>query len=218
MKKLAIITISFLSSLFILFPVHAAEESLYGKTIVLDAGHGGIDPGTTMCGHITESDANLDIAERLETLLENAGANVVMTRIDDYYMTNEERYNIANGSNGDALVSIHLNGSEDISKNGTLGLYAKIKKDKAFTQVLHDYLFAVLGVPNLGITNFMSGVTLKSDMPATMQEAVYLSNEDECEMIGNGDGSRQQTIAQALFDGLNAWFGNTQTWSPPGKK
>ncbi|MFA6981861.1 MAG: N-acetylmuramoyl-L-alanine amidase [Patescibacteria group bacterium] len=218
MKKLLLPIITLF--VFSFFPgvVFAEVSPLLGKTIVIDAGHGGADPGTTMCTYIDEDDANLDIAFRLKALLEGtqAGANVVMTRTDDYDMSNEDRYTIANNSDGHVLVSIHLNGSVDQEKNGTMGLYAKIKKDKAFTTTLHNRLVTSLApIPNLGITNFMSGVTLKSEMPATIQEAVFLSNHDECAAIGNGNGSRQQQIAQALFDGLEDWFNAQVIWTPP---
>jgi N-acetylmuramoyl-L-alanine amidase len=218
MKRILLISTLLLSFTLVLTPVFASTSSLAGKVIVLDAGHGGSDPGTIECSYITEAEANLDIAERLKALLEDAGATVVMTRIsNDQTLSNEDRYTLANDSNGDALVSIHLNGSTDHSKNGTLGLYAKIKKDKAFTEVLHSVLADTLGVEDMGVTNFMSGVTLKSDMPATIQESVYLSNTEECEAIGNSDGSRQQEIAAAVFEGLENWFDVPIEWTPPGK-
>lgn len=218
MKNILLVSALLLSFTLVLVPVFASVSSLDGKIIVLDAGHGGSDPGTTECTYITESAANLDIAERLKTLLENAGAEVVMTRTsNDQDLSNEDRYTIANNSNGDALVSIHLNGSTEHTKNGTLGLYAKIKKDKAFTEAMHFVLRDSLDVEDMGVTNFMSGVILRAEMPATIQESVYLSNTEECEAIGNGNGSRQQEIAQALFDGLESWFDMPVGWEPPGK-
>ena len=127
-----------------------------------------------------------------------------MTRTDDSTLSNEDRYSYANKTNGEVLVSIHLNGSLDHSVNGTKGLYAKPKKDKAFTTVMHNQLASELGVKNLGITNFMSGVILKFVRPATIQESVYLSNTQECEMFKTGN--RADQVAQSLFNGLNTWF------------
>ncbi len=184
--------------------VRAEGYSVAGHKIVIDAGHGGTDPGTTQCPGLYEKDANLTIAQKLETLLKNAGATVYMTRTDDSTLSNEDRYTYANKTNGEVLVSIHLNGSTDHSANGTKGLYAKIKKDKAFTTVMHNQLVAELGVKNLGITNFMSGVILKFVRPATIQESVYLSNTQECEAFKTGN--RADQVAQSLFNGLNTWF------------
>ena len=172
--------------------------------VVIDAGHGGSDPGTTQCPDMYESKANLIIANKLRSLLENSGIGVYMTRTDDVYMTNEQRYTYANSTDADVLVSIHLNGSTDHSVNGTLGLYSKPKKDKSFATTVHSGMASDLNVPDRGLTNFMSGVILKFNKPATIVEAVYLSNTDECNDIKNGD--RTDEIAQAIFNGINRWF------------
>jgi len=112
------------------------------------------------------------------------------------------------------VVCIHLNGSTDSGKNETLGLYGKLNKDKAFTQTVHARLASELGILDLGVTNFASGVLLKSDMPATMQETVFISNTQECQLLTDGTGIRQQQIAQSLYNGLVDWFSQPQ---PPRK-
>lgn len=183
-----------------------SATAVSGHKIVVDAGHGGTDFGSTECSGLPEKDANLDIALRLKSLLEADGAQVFVTRTDDSTLSNGDRYNYANSVNGEALVSIHLNGSTNHNKDGTQGLYGKRNKDKAFTDIVHKRLAKELGVPDLGITNFASGVLLKSDMPATIQEAVFISNTDECSLLKNGGGTRQQQIAQSLYNGLVDWF------------
>ena len=183
-----------------------AATSVTSHKIVIDPGHGGSDPGSTECPTLTEADANLDIAQRLYTLLDRDGAQVLLTRTDDYNMSNADRYNAANTFGGEALVSIHLNGSTDHTRNGTLGLYGKLNKDLEFTKVIHSRLAAELDVPDIGVTNFASGVLLKSNMPATMQETVYISNTVECAALTDGTGARQQQIAQSLYNGLIDWF------------
>lgn len=197
-----------------------------GHRIVIDPGHGGWDSGSAECS-LLEKDANLQIAQMLRDLLEADGFDVYMTReIGNDYKSNADRYNFANSVNGEALVSIHLNGSTDHTKNGTLGLYGKRNKDKAFAKMLHVHLASDLNVPNLGVTNFASGVLLKSNMPATIQEAVFISNEQECRLLTDGSGQRQLEIAQSLYNGLVDWFeqeqppeeepGNGKKGSPPG--
>ncbi len=178
-----------------------------GRKIVIDAGHGGTDTGSSECPTMDEKDVNLDIARRLKSKLEAENAIVLMTRDDDNTYSNAERYNAANEFGGEALVSVHLNGSTDHSVNGTLGLYGKRNKDKDFAQTLHISLVnALSGVPDQGVTNFASGVLLKSHMPASIQEAVYISNTTECQFLSDGTGLRQQQIADALYDGLQNWF------------
>ena len=214
MKKLLILTVTFLSLLFFTSFAFAQTNPLLGKVIVLDPGHGGTDFGSTECSGLPEKEATLDIANRLKPLLEADGAQVFLTRTDDSTKSNNDRYTLANSVNGEALVSIHLNGSTDSSKNGTSGLYGKLNKDKTFTQTVHARLASELGIPDLGVTNFASGVLLKSEMPATMQETVFISNSTECTKLTNGTGVRQQQIAQSLYNGLLDWFSQP----PPPRK
>lgn len=189
-----------------------ASSPLTGHRIVLDPGHGGSDYGSTECLTLAEKDANLDIAYRLKSLLGVDGAQAFLTRSDDSTKSNYDRYTLANSVNGEVLVSIHLNGSTNHNKNGTKGLYGKILKDKPFTEVVNKRLSNELGVPNLGVTNFASGVLLKSNMPATIQETVYISNSTECALLTDRTGNRQQQIAQSLYNGLFDWFSRVQSF------
>lgn len=178
--------------------------------IIVDPGHGGNSPGTTQCPGLTEADANLDIALRLEVILEAPNIyDVRLTRTDNSTLSNNDRYTFANSNGGHALVSIHLNGSTDHSVNGTQGFGSpKWKKDEAFTKVVHQALVNTLGVNDRGTDTFASGVLLKSEMPSTIQEAVFLSNTTECQLMTDGTGDRQQQIAQALAVGVRNWFEN----------
>ena len=178
--------------------------------VILDPGHGGSDSGSTECPGLTEARANLDIAEKVRDILidANVGYEVWLTRENNTTtLSNNDRYTFANSKNGNALVSIHLNGSTDYSVNGTQGFWGKKNKDEAFTNTVHQALVNSLGVPNRGVTNFPSGVLLKSNMPATLQEAVFISNTTECQLLTNESGNRQQQIAEALAQGVRNWFG-----------
>jgi N-acetylmuramoyl-L-alanine amidase len=78
--------------------------------IVIDAGHGGHDPGAKARG-IEEAALVLDVALRLETLLKDAGVEVIMTRRTDTFVALEERTAIANRAGADLFLSIHSNAS-----------------------------------------------------------------------------------------------------------
>lgn len=207
MKKF--LSISVLLFAFVFFGsihVSATSSPVTGRRIVIDPGHGGNDWGSTECPGLYEKDANLDITRRLQTLLRDNGADVLMTRIDDTDKSNNDRYTAANQFSGEVLVSVHLNGSTNHTKNGTLGLYGKRNKDLEFTKILHKRMATEVGVPDLGITNFASGVLLKSNMPATIAETVFISNTKECNLLKDGTGNRQQHIAQSLSNGISDWF------------
>ena len=86
--------------------------------IVIDAGHGGHDPGASVKG-LTEADLTLDIALRLEKLLlRQPGVEVVQTRRTNAYVPLEERTEIANRSGADLFLSIHANASTDRRARG----------------------------------------------------------------------------------------------------
>lgn len=207
---------------FLFVPTSHAQSAVSGHKVIIDAGHGGSlpglsDPGSTECPGLTEADANLQVARLLETKLKESGATVYMTRIDDYYMSNRDRYTIANGTDGEILVSIHFNGSTDHSINYTQGLYAKWKKDINLASTIHNQLYPSLGILDGGLLQFASGVILKAEMSATIQEVAFISNTEECKKLSDGTEIRQNQIAQSLFNGIEKWFEGSIISSKPGR-
>jgi N-acetylmuramoyl-L-alanine amidase len=218
LKKFSLIMIiSMLSLIMVSFNKINADTNVSGHKIVIDAGHGGIDPGSDQCPGLYESTANLQIATILKDLLVADGAIVYMTRDTDTYLTNRDRYTFANATDGEILVSIHLNGSLDHSLNYTQGLYAQWQKDMTLASVLHEQLASDLGIPDGGLLQFASGVILKADMPATIQETVFISNTDECNALKAESGYRQKEIAQSIYEGIDDWFSQSYPPVSPGK-
>jgi N-acetylmuramoyl-L-alanine amidase len=85
--------------------------------VVIDAGHGGHDPGAHGNG-INEAELTLDVALRLQALLEKTGVDVVMTRDTDVFIPLEERTAIANREGADLFLSIHANASRNAAAHG----------------------------------------------------------------------------------------------------
>ena len=88
------------------------------KKVVIDAGHGGNDPGTTGRTGLKEKDINLDIAKRLSKLLRDSGVDVVLTRSYDVFVPLSRRVDIANNSRADLFISIHGNANRVRGLNG----------------------------------------------------------------------------------------------------
>ena len=88
------------------------------KKVVIDAGHGGNDPGAIGKTGLKEKNVNLDIAKRLEKLLTDAGVGVVMTRTSDNFISLERRVDVTNNSGADLFVSIHSNANRVRGLNG----------------------------------------------------------------------------------------------------
>lgn len=87
------------------------------RTVVLDPGHGGKDPGTIHNG-LVERDVTLDMAKRVGALLAKRGINVLHTRTDNTWVSLSTRSYIANQARADVLVSIHLNASLNENASG----------------------------------------------------------------------------------------------------
>jgi N-acetylmuramoyl-L-alanine amidase len=109
----------------------ARQLALGVRTIVIDPGHGGHDPGAPgAIKGIWEKDIVLQIGLRLEKMIRRTlGANVIMTRRTDRYLTLEERTAIANTRNADLFVSIHLNAHKKRSAHGIETYYLNLATD-----------------------------------------------------------------------------------------
>jgi N-acetylmuramoyl-L-alanine amidase len=95
----------------------ARQLGLGVSRVVIDAGHGGHDPGAIGKG-VTEAELVLDVALRLETLLQNAGVEVILTRRTDEFLQLQERTAIANREGADLFLSIHANASANAQARG----------------------------------------------------------------------------------------------------
>ena len=93
------------------------------QRVIVDAGHGGENWGTSSVGGLLEKDLTLDIAERVQQLIVKRGFKAVMTRTTDDTLSLERRTAIANGRRGDIFVSIHLNSLQPSSARGTETYY-----------------------------------------------------------------------------------------------
>ena len=100
-------------------PRPEAEAHVSSKpVVVLDPGHGGVETGATGPTGLLEKDVALDIARRVERLLERQGMTVVLTRDDDRVLPLDDRTAIANHNKAELFVSIHLNASRRPSATG----------------------------------------------------------------------------------------------------
>lgn len=119
------------------------------RTIVIDAGHGGDEPGTRGAGGTQEKDVVLSIARRLRTMIESRlGLRVFLTRDDDRTMTLDERSAYANNQKADLFISIHANAAVRPAMKGAEVYYLSVDRADAEARRLADSSGAVL--PALG--------------------------------------------------------------------
>jgi N-acetylmuramoyl-L-alanine amidase len=196
------------------FTTGAGAQTPCSGKVVLDAGHGGTDSGAVNTKYgLTEKEQTLDVANRLKTLLERDGCTVYMTRtLDSQTLSNNDRYTYANTTDANVLVSIHMNGSTNPSTDYTTTLFGKWRKDKELANTIFGSLSTLPPANTTGTIatrkpySFASGVLLKSNMPATIVETVFITNNVEGELLSDDTGARQQQIAQALRVGIEAYL------------
>lgn len=116
-------------------PVDAAVFPLAVRRIAIDAGHGGASVGTRAPLGLLEKELTLDIAQRLERLLEASSFEVLMTREDDRSVSLEERGRAANRAGADIFVSIHLNWIENRRARGIETYYLGPTDDPYLTRL-----------------------------------------------------------------------------------
>lgn len=111
-------------------PSLSEQVGLKVRRIIIDAGHGGKDPGAVGRSGVKEKDVTLAMAKRLSALLRAKGYETVLTREKDVYLALEERTAIANREKGDLFISIHANANEKRDRKGIETYYLNIASDR----------------------------------------------------------------------------------------
>jgi N-acetylmuramoyl-L-alanine amidase len=156
----------------------ARQLGLGARRIVIDAGHGGHDPGTIGRGGLQEKDLVLDVALRVQRLVrEELGAEVVMTRSTDVFVPLEERTAIANSKGADLFLSIHANSSRNPRAKGIETYFLNFAADPHAESVAAREN-AISAATLKDLQNLVKAITLNSkidesrDFAASVQEAM----------------------------------------------
>ena len=146
---------------------------------VLDAGHGGIDPGAVGINGRKESDIVLEAVYEAKRLLERNGEIVLLTRTCDINLTDKDRVNIANKWNADYFISIHMNSFVDNSMTGSeVFIFEKNDINEELARFLRDELVSNLKSKNRGIKESSFTILRETTMPAILVKADFITNEE----------------------------------------
>lgn len=191
-----------------------------GQVIVIDAGHGGSDPGKVGVNGVLEKDINLAIAKLLQQKLTEAGFDVVMTREEDQITGSSEgnhqsgkaadmhkRIDIINGSGACALISIHQNSFSSASAKGPqIFYYATSTEGKQLANVVQEQLNTDMSVerPRQIKANDNYYLLKRSEITAIIVECGFLSNEQEA---GNlCEDAYQQKLAESICKAIVSYY------------
>lgn len=168
--------------------------------IMIDAGHGGKDPGAAGHSGVEEKVSNLAIAMKVyELLRQDELFEVRMTRTDDTFVELEDRAAMANGWKADYMVSIHGNTYEDEEVSGT-ETYYRYDNGLQLATVIQRKLVEAMGFRDRGVRYNELKVLTLSEMPSVLIETGYLTNASEEAVLLSEQG--QSRVAQAIVDGL----------------
>lgn len=179
------------------------QGTLKGITIVLDAGHGGVDRGTTGVRGTDEKDINIITAELLRSKLQSAGAHVVMTRESDVFVDLRKRVAVSHQAGADAFISIHYDANEDSSVSGFTTYYTN-GYQKELAEYVHDGLASKVNLKDRG-PRFGNYLVLRENRQhAILLELGYLSNASEERAITTDYYREQATLG--IYQGLLNYF------------
>jgi len=193
----------------------AATADLRGHHIIVDAGHGGSNPGALGVNGLKEKEVTLDVSLRLKELLQAAGATVTMTRASDYapsvpgypgFGQLAARTLIANQSGGDIFVSIHSNWYGDPHATGIMVFVHHDASRTAWVlaQNLYRGTVASSGMRAVDLQGADFYVLRETTMPAVLMELGFLSNWSDAQKL-NRPAFRQQ-LAEGLYNGILAFY------------
>ncbi len=172
-------------------------------TVVLDAGHGGKDPGAASLNGKWEKEFNLAIILKVQKILAaDERIKLVLTRWDDSYPTLEDRVKVAKDAKADLFLSVHAN-SYTASTNGTETYYTRAES-LAFAQTMHAALAPATGLKDNGVRSKNLHVTRETTMPAVLLEIGYLSSKIDEPKMWKEDF--QDRVAQAIAKGIKQYL------------
>lgn len=206
----------FFLSIFCFSKVNAMvkDYSLLGKTIYLDAGHGGRDSGAISSSFL-EKDMNLLLVKKLESVLVSKGAVVFLTRDGDYDLANStmnrkrndlyNRVKMINASNCDMYISMHLNASPSNKWNGIQLFYSNVvKENKELAEVITNTMKE--NMKNVRDVKKENGYYMysKIKVPGVLVEAGFISNANDNYKIRQSE--YQDILVNNIVMGIENYF------------
>jgi N-acetylmuramoyl-L-alanine amidase len=169
-------------------------------TVVIDAGHGGKDPGS-IWKPLVEKTLCLDVATRLEKALKAKGFKTVMTRTDDTFVELSDRAAIANKHPGSVFVSIHFNANVARTPRG-YEVHYRSDNGKLLAESVVESMKKTVNARNRGVSFEDYKVLRETTGTSVLVECGFISNKVEAEECNSW--KHRQSIADAIAVGLAA--------------
>ncbi len=178
-------------------------EASFSKTIVIDAGHGGANPGAVSGNRLEKTD-NLNLALAVQKKLQAQGQKVVMTRITDVDIPLLERSEISNRNNADLFVSLHRNASTNPAANG-VDTFVQIGSPPINTTYAQNVQNEIVGVgvqSDRGVHQEDFSVLRNTKAPAMLVEMGFITNEKDNQLFDQHFDAYAAAIARGILKSL----------------
>jgi len=218
-KRIVFLCSAFLCAVFVygmsrVVPTIATPTT--NQVVIIDAGHGGFDPGAIGATGSKEDEINLAIALKLQKFIEQNGGIAVMTRVENEGVgsTKKEdmtvRKMIRDSSQGNVFISIHLNSFPQESCKGAQSFYANDENSKMLAEKIQKNMVDLLDPGNARVAKKLTDVYLLKNItiPSVIIECGFLSNSREEQLLQ--DSEYQSKVAMAIYLGVNEYFGQLQ--------
>ncbi|GGA65696.1 N-acetylmuramoyl-L-alanine amidase [Ornithinibacillus halotolerans] len=179
------------------------NNQLEGYKIMIDAGHGGEDSGAVNSG-VLEKDLTLATAHKVKEHLEKEGAEVLLTRNDDTFISLQNRVNKSNTENADAFISLHYDYFRDSDANGINTYYYHPSTSGDLAEKIHAALVNELDMTDRGVRREGYYVIQHNQNPSVLLELGFMSNKDDLNEIQKE--AYQEAVAKAITSGLMEYF------------
>jgi len=185
-----------------------ADKKIKSQLIVIDAGHGGFDPGAIGVTGLEEKLSNLAIAREIKKQLAKTNHKVLLTRDSDKFLSLQQRVKFANNRKADLFVSIHANSFNNPQSGGVETYYNQHdnNQNRFLAEKIHDKLGRGLKIYDRGIKESNFYVIKYTKMPSVLIEVAFLSNLHEEKLLKTKDFQQQAAalIADGILDYLEA--------------
>lgn len=185
--------------------VARSATNISEATIVIDAGHGGKDPGAISGRGFTEKEVALSTAQLLQRRLQDAGANVVMTRNDDSFVSLNDRVQITEEWYADAFISIHYDAMEVPNTMSGTTTYYFSEAERELAETVNHYLKQNGPLGNNGVRLGDYFVLRNNSRPSILLELGYMDHDLDLTMINTQ--SYQSSVVEAIYQGLREYYG-----------
>lgn len=198
------------------FDIDSSIKSiLKGKKVTIDPGHGGSDSGAIGPTGLYEKTATLHIGLNLAEMLKESGAKVYITRKTDKDVAPQpatdveelqSRVDVANNTDSDIFVSIHLDSFTSPAAKGTTGYYYVngSSASERLATYIKEGVIEQIGTFDRGTKTSNFYVVKHTTMPATLLEVAFVSNPDEEAILASDEGAKKAAIG--IFNGIVRFF------------